>query len=694
VIEAYNNTMSQVRICIAEDVEAVTREITTSLEKLGYLVLGRADRSEAILPMVQEILPDLVFIEISIQREINGVEVGRQIQTDFDIPVIFISAHVDANTPEDAMPAQAYGFMVPPFEVHALDSTIAMALDKHQRIRKFRESEERYALAVRAANDGIWDWNLRTSEIYFSVRWKEMLGYRDDEIGAEVSEWLKRIHPDDQSQVRAALDTHLRDSTPHFECEYRIQHANGTYLWVLSRGTAMRDSNGSAYRLAGSQSNITARKLAEERLAHDAVHDALTGLPNRILFLDRLQNRLERTKRNPDEIFAVMFIDLDRFKVVNDSLGHAFGDQLLITTGWRLQQCLRPQDTVARLSGDEFAVLLDVVNNNHDIPGVAERIRAQLITTTLLGVVERSPTASIGVVMFNKNYTAAEDLLRDADLAMYHAKRLGGNQYQFFDETMHTIAVEQLQLEGELRHAVARKEWLVYYQPIISITSGEPVGAEALVRWMHPQRGILAPGEFIQVAEDTGLIVPIGEYVLRTACQQAKAWRDAGYSTFWVSVNISARQFRNKDLIEMIARILEETGLPSGGLRLEITESVAVQNTEYTIKIMNELDAMGVYTSLDDFGTGYSSLSYLKQFPLRVLKVDQSFIQDIQHSPKNEALIKAIIGMARSLGLEVVGEGVEKAEQLQFLRTQMCDQVQGFLFSRPIPAEELGKLLE
>jgi EAL domain-containing protein (putative c-di-GMP-specific phosphodiesterase class I) len=324
---------------------------------------------------------------------------------------------------------------------------------------------------------------------------------------------------------------------------------------------------------------------------------------------------------------------------------------------------------------------------------VAERIRGQLITTTLLGVVERSPTASIGIAMFNKNYTAAEDLLRDADLAMYHAKRLGGNQYQFFDDTMHTSAIELLHLEGELKHAVTRKEWLVYYQPIVSITSGKPVGAEALVRWLHPQRGILAPNEFIQVAEDTGLILPLGEYVLMTACRQAKAWRDAGHSKFWVSVNISARQFRDKDLVEMIARILAETGLTSDGLRLEITESVAVQNKEHTIKIMNELDAMGIYTSLDDFGTGYSSLSYLKQFPLRVLKVDQSFIQDIQHNQKNEALIRAIIGMARSLDLEVVGEGVEKAEQLNFLRTEMCDQVQGYLLSRPIPAEDLGKLL-
>ena len=691
---AHSSTMPEARIFIAEDDEAVFREITTNLEGLGYLVVGQADRSESTLQMVKKLLPDLVLMEVELKGQLDSVEVGKQIHTDFDIPVIFISAHADAIILEAAMLAQAYGLMVQPFEVHELKFTITMALYKHNMTRKLRESEERYALAVRAANDGIWDWNLKTNQIYFSVRWKEMLGYEENEIGASLNEWFKRIHPDDRKQVQDNLVTHLRGATPRFECEYRIQHANGAYLWVLSRGLAMRDANGSAHRLAGSQSDITARKLAEERLAHDAVHDALTGLPNRILFLDRLQNRLDRTKRNPDDLFAVMFIDLDRFKVVNDSLGHAFGDQLLITTGWRLQQCLRPQDTVSRLSGDEFAVLLDVVHNTTDTRGVAERIRGQLITTTLLGVVERSPTASIGIAMFNKNYTAAEDLLRDADLAMYYAKRLGGNQYQFFEDTMHTSAVQLLQLEGELKHAVARKEWLIHYQPIISITSGKPVGAEALVRWLHPQRGILAPGEFIQVAEDTGLILPLGEYVLITACRQAKVWRDAGHSKFWVSVNISARQFKDKDLVEMIARILEETGLPSDGLRLEITESVAVQNREYTIKIMNELDAMGIYTSLDDFGTGYSSLSYLKQFPLRVLKVDQSFIQDIQQNPKNEALIKAIIGMARSLGLEVVGEGVEKAEQLNFLRTEMCDQAQGFLLSRPIPAEDLGKLLE
>lgn len=686
--------MPNERIFIAEGEPTAAREITKKLEALGYQVVGNADQAERVVQMIQDLQPDLVLIDVVLKGSMNGIETAKHIHTSLDIPVILLSARADTITLEAAKLAQAYGFMTRPFETRELKSAITMALYKHDMTRKLRESEERYALAVRAANDGIWDWNLKTNEIYYSVRWKQILGYKENEIGTSLEEWFKRVHPDDRKQLQASLVAHVSGPAPHFECEYRIQHSNGTYLWVLSRGLAVRDSMGNTHRLAGSQSDITARKIAEARLAHDAVHDALTGLPNRVLFLDRLQKRLDRTKRNHNDLFAVMFIDLDRFKVVNDSLGHAFGDQLLVTVGNRLQQCLRLEDTVARLSGDEFAVLLDVVKDFNDVYRIANRIRSQMVTTTLLGVVERSPTASIGIVMFDKRYVSAGELLRDADLAMYHAKGLGGNQFQLFDDSMHTSAVELIRLEGELKHAVEREEWLVYYQPIISIDNGKPVGAEALVRWRHPQRGILPPQEFIQVAEETGLIIPLGESVLRTACRQAKAWRDTGYAKFWVSVNISARQFRDQELVKRVTQILNETSLSSDGLRLEITEDVAVKDREYTIRIMNELDALGIHTSLDDFGTGYSSLSYLKQFPLRVLKIDRSFIQDIQLNQKNEALIKAIIDMARSLKLEVVGEGVERIEQLEFLRSQSCDQAQGFLLSRPIPGAELTKLLE
>jgi len=446
--------------------------------------------------------------------------------------------------------------------------------------------------------------------------------------------------------------------------------------------------------MAGSQTDITTRKLAEERQVYDTLHDNLTGLPNRILFMDRLEFRLERTKRHADIPFAVLFLDLDRFKVVNDTLGHAVGDQLLITTAVRIQQCLRPEDTVSRLSGDEFAVLINDVHDVQDAVRIAERIRSRLVTTTLLGAVERSPSASIGIVLCDNNYDSAEDLLRDADLAMYRAKSLGRNRHQIFDAAMFTGAVALLQLEVELKRAVARQEWQVLYQPIVSLVSGETIGVEALLRWLHPQRGVVYPLEFIRVAEDTGYIVPIGEYVLRTACRQIKAWRDAGRAGLWVAVNISARQFQDEHLVDMVRQILAETGLPSDGLRLEVTESVAMHDLEYSIRILNELDGLGVYASLDDFGTGYSSLSYLKRFPLKVLKIDQSFIQDIRINKNSEAITEAIIAMARSLKLEVVAEGVEKEDQLEFLRTLVCDHVQGFYLSLPLPATELSAIFE
>ncbi len=683
--------MPEGRIFIAEADGAVALNIAASLKGLGYLIVGQADRGETAISKIEETEPDLVLMAIRLGGQISGIDAAKHILAIFDIPVVFMSAHTDTLTLQAALLAQAYGLISLPFEERELKTNITMALYKHSMERKLRESEERYALAARAANDGIWDWNLKKNEIYYSPRWKEMLGYKDNEIGTDPKDWFNLVHPDDQQQLQAHLVSHLKDLTPHFECEYRIQHVNGNYLWVLSRGLVVRDAKETASRMAGSQSDITARKLAEERLAHDAVHDALTGLPNRVLFLDRVQNRLERTRRNPNDLFAVMFIDLDRFKVVNDSLGHAIGDQLLMTVANRLKQCLRPEDTMSRLGGDEFAILLDVISDVNDARQVAERIKGQLVTTTLLGAVERSPTASIGIVIFNDTYLTAEELLRDADSAMYYAKGQGGNQHQLFDPAMHTSAVELIRLEGELKRAVERQEWLVYYQPIISLATGKSVGVEALVRWLHPRRGILAPHDFIQAAEDTGLILPIGEFVLRTACLQAKAWREAGRPDFWVSVNISARQFRDRNLIGKVAQILTETGLPGQSLRLEITETVAVQDRDFTINFMNELNALGVETSLDDFGTGYSSLSFLKQFPLRVLKIDRSFIQDIHSNEKNESLIKAIIAMARSLDLEVVAEGVEKDEQLTFLRLQECDNVQGFLLSHPMPPLDLTK---
>lgn len=571
---------------------------------------------------------------------------------------------------------------------------VARDITKRKRAKMaLRESEERYALAVRGANDGLWDWDIKTDEIYFSPRWSSMLGFEENEIGNTLEEWFDRVHPQDLLQLKAAVSRHLDGSTPHFECEYRIQHANKDYLWVLSRGLAVRNEDGEAYRMAGSQTDVTDHKRTEERLAHDALHDALTGLPNRVLFMDRLGQRLEHAKRHPDNLFAVLFIDLDRFKIINDSLGHFVGDKFLASTAQQLRSCLRPADSISRLGGDEFAVLLNEINEVSDTIRVAERIQAQLMSTTMLEVVNRSSTASIGIAMYNRNYTEPQEILRDADSAMYRAKALGGGRYQLFDATMYENALSLLQLEADLKLAVENREWLVHYQPIISLESGNITGVEALLRWKHPKRGIILPLSFVPVAEETGLILQIGEYVLREACARAKVWRDSGYPKLWVSVNISGRQFQDKNLIKVVEQALSTTGLPSDGLRLEITESVAMKDLAHSINILNDLNKLGVSISLDDFGIGYSSLSYLKQFPLKVLKIDRSFIQDNDIRKNGEAITSAIIFMGQTLNLEVVAEGVETEEQLNFLKSQFCDEAQGFLFSRPLPGEELGELL-
>lgn len=685
--------MSKASILIVEDVSAIALSIRNNLESNGYQVAGQTDRGKDAIKKAGELHPDLVLMDISLNGEMDGIEAAEQIRMMFDIPVIFLTAYTDSSIIELARKAEPYGYILKPFEERELAIAIEMALYKHSMEKKLRESKERYDLAARGTNDGLWDWDLKKNEIYYSLRWKSMLGFKEEKIGNSPDEWLKRVHPNDQKRVRENLISHVNGNTPHFEYEYRIQHADGSYVWVLTRGLAVRDTEGKAYRIAGSQTDLTARKLIEERLAYGALHDGLTGLPNRELFMDRLKQRMELTKRHPENLFAVLFLDIDRFKVVNDSLGHAVGDQLLTTTAKRLQLCMRPEDTVSRLSGDEFTILLNEVKDVNDAIRVADRIQARMKETTVLSAVNRTTTVSIGIIIFNDKYTVPQDMLRDADTAMYRAKALGGGRHQIFDTSMHTQAVSLLQLEADMKRAVKNQEWVVYYQPIISVAGGKVSGVEALVRWMHPERGLISPLDFVPQAEDIGLIIPIGEFVLRTACLQAKAWRDAGFTELWVSVNLSGRQFQDQNLVYKIRQILAETGLPSDGLRLEVTESVAMQDVAYGIRVLQELKKIGVHVSLDDFGNGYSSLSYLKQFSLNVLKIDQSFIQDILVNKNSEAITLAIIAMARSLGLEVVAEGVEKEEQLAFLKSKFCDEVQGFLFSKPLPMEELTSFL-
>lgn len=558
-----------------------------------------------------------------------------------------------------------------------------------------RVSEERYALAANAANDGLWDWDLTESRIYYSPRWIRMLGYQEAELSSSTEEWFSRVHPEDLAQFNAEIGKHIQGETPHFESEHRMQHKDGTYRWMLSRGLAMRDDQGRAYRMAGSQTDITERKRAEEQLVYDAFHDGLTGLPNRALFTDRLERALERSKRREDYMLAVLFLDLDRFKVVNDSLGHLTGDQLLIGVARRLEAGLRQVDTVGRLGGDEFVVLLEDIDGVNHATSTAERILSQLQQPFRLDDNEVFTSVSIGIAVSSTGYDRADDIMRDADIAMYRAKTLGKARYELFDEAMHGRAVELLQLETDLRRAVKRNEFVLHYQPIIEIEGEAVIGVEALIRWNHPERGLTFPAAFMPLAEETGLTIEIGYWVLEEACRQLAEWRQGGACgpELWMSVNLSGRQLLQPGLTRAVKHALGEHDLEPSNLALEITEGVIMDEPEAATSMLVGLRALGVKLPIDDFGTGYSSLAYLHRFPITSLKIDRSFVHRMTSGDEDEVIVRTIITLAHNLGMEVIAEGVETRAQLDQLRSLGCELAQGFLFSEPVPVEQATALL-
>ncbi|MDV2994257.1 MAG: hypothetical protein N4J56_003911 [Chroococcidiopsis sp. SAG 2025] len=588
--------------------------------------------------------------------------------------------------------AIAYWTTLP--QVAAIDAV------RQQAENLFLNASERYDLVMQGANEGLWDWNLENHEIYFSQRWKAMLGYADDEIASTLDEWRARIHPDDKAQFQLELSKHLDGTTSHFEREHRILHKDGTYRWVLSRGLAVRNEEGQAYRMAGSQTDITDRHRAEAQLSHDALHDRLTGLSNRILFQERLEYVLQLAKRHNIFSFAVLFVDLDRFKTINDSLGHLVGDRLLIGIAQRLKACIRSSDTLARLGGDEFAILIEDVDNKGDIIHLVERIQQEFKLPFHLSEQEIYANASIGVLIDTANYDCAEDLLRDADIAMYRAKERGRGCYEIFDITMRDRAVAMLHLETDLRKAIINQEFQLHYQPIVALHNNQITGFEALVRWQHPEKGLIPPIEFIGVAEETGLILPLGMWVLQEACTQMRAWHEEfpSHPPLSVSVNISGKQFAQVDLVEKIRQILAETRFDPHSLKLEITESTIVEDLASAKAKLIQLQELGIQVSIDDFGTGYSSLSYLSRFPINFLKIDRSFIQDIDTSSERLEIIRAIVSLADSLKIDVVAEGVETASQL----AQLCSLqptsgqehfAQGYLFSKPLNRDAAKNLI-
>jgi len=529
--------------------------------------------------------------------------------------------------------------------------------------------------------------------MYYSPQVEEVLGYTFEDFTANPMLWESLIHPDDAERViaenEATNETHGR-----FSVEYRHQTRDGRYVWIRDDAVLIEDDDGQPLYWQGTKIDISEQKRLEGELSYQAFHDALTGLPNRALFVDRLDHAIARTGREARTL-AVLFLDMDAFKVINDSLGHEVGDELLVAFGERLNSTIRPGDTVARLGGDEFTILLENLASPDEAVGVADRVAEVLRTPFRLAGNDVVVSASVGITIRKPGGGSATDLLRQADMAMYAAKEAGRAGFQLFEERMDAQALDRLRLERDLRLALEREEFIVYYQPIIHLESGAITEVEALVRWEHPVREIVSPGEFIPLAEATGLILPLGEWVLREACRQISSWQESEPtgSPIVLSVNLSARQFQQPHLPQTIAGILLESGFPAAQLKLEITESLAMVDAVSSIATMRELKALGIALAIDDFGTGYSSLAFLQQFPVDVLKIDRSFISGLATSDDSSAIVRSIIAIAQSLSLSVTAEGIETHAQMAVLTALGCDRSQGYLFAKPMPAEQFVLLL-
>jgi diguanylate cyclase (GGDEF)-like protein/PAS domain S-box-containing protein len=567
---------------------------------------------------------------------------------------------------------------------------MANGIIRHKRRHSLHEGEERFRALIQNSTDIITIHDANGITIYETPSASRILGYPPDALIGKSP--FEAIHPKDVAAAREAFRAVVEGAWRRpFPVEFRFRHADGSWVWLEGVGANLIHHRGIEGIVLTSR-DITPRKNAEKQLNYLANHDTLTGLPNRLLTEDRLRQAIAQAHRN-GYLTALILIDLDQFKMVNESFGHHAGDALLMEIARRLKQCTREGDTIARLGGDEFAVILHNAGTVENVSSIAQTILDEFSRSLTINRQELFTSASIGISLYPADGMEPDDLIKHADTAMYSAKKLGRSNYRFFTDDLNTKVRERILLENGLRTAIQRKELRLYYQPKVSIASGRITGVEALLRWQHPQLGLVSPDIFIPIAEETGLIVSIGEWVMRTACEQVCNWQRAGHALH-VAVNLSPYQFREKDFCLRLAAIIEQAGVPPGCLQVEITESLLMENTERAIAALHSLKSRGITIAIDDFGTGYSCLSYLGRFPLDMLKIDQTFVRNITTDEGNTTVVRAIMALSNSLGMKVVAEGVESVSQLDFLKAHGCDFAQGYLFSPPVEADALIHLLQ
>ena len=674
--------------------------VREALEAEGFRVEEVAN-SDQVLSSFVKICPDLILLDVILPGE-DGFSLCKKIRSTeagHTVPIVMMTGLDDIDSVKNAYAAGATDFITKPLNIPLIGYRIQYILRSSKTMERLKLSEARLVDAQNIANLCTWEMDLASGDIYWSQEAYRIFDMTPGDGRVSHDVFMQAVHPEEKDSVATCMKkAFCEESTFSIEC--RIITQEGRERSILTKARINRDENAQATWAVGFIQDITERKEVEEKIRLLAYYDSLTGLPNRILFHDYFSHAIAFAKRTKTQI-GLLFVDLDRFKLINDTLGHSVGDKVLKDVAKRLDAGIRKYDyvardslesidaEVARFAGDEFIVLLKNVRDHFDAAKVAQRIQDSLTMPYNIDGTEIIITPSIGISLYPVDGEKLEDLIKYADIAMYHAKELGRNNFQFYSRSLDTTAKDHLVLEGQLRNAIKKNELFVCYQPIVKVPSYEIAGIEAMVRWRHPERGVLSAANFVPMAEETGLITEIDEWVLLSVCSQIKNWQERFDHSWMVSVNISGRNFKKRTLVETVGKILDNTGIDPRWLKLEITEGILIDKDGYVVSALNSLKEMGICLALDDFGTGYSSLGYLRKFPLDILKIDKSFVKDILVDPDSSSITTAIIAMARCLKLDIVAEGVETKEQMELLLQMGCDKQQGNYFSRPLTLPDL-----